>query len=364
MPFGSKLFPGLRNKGWSHRDIPAPGSGKCPGFVATVFLFSLIQWAPLPAAAAGTMMAVAHFGSNPGDIEMYAYVPRDMPANAPLVVSLHGCRQDAEAYSHAGWKGLADRWKFYLIFPEQSRSNNAYRCWNWFQTEDTRRGRGEIASIIEMIEKMKADFSIDEQRIFVEGLSAGGWMVPVLLAAYPDVFAGGATNAGGPAFCASTTRYWWDFFGWWYLYAGGLQAKQCMNGIDRSPRSWGRLARSAGYRRHEGPWPRLSIWHGSADRTVEVDNQQELVDQWTELHRIDRRADRKEKLGPDDRVRHHEYHDKQGRVLVETYMVQGMGHGTPIVVDPGGACGKEDRYIIDAGICGAWQIGQFWGLNR
>ena len=52
---------------------------------------------------AAALTAVDDFGDNPGDINMYKYVPEDMPDNAPLVVSLHGCLQDAETYSNVGW---------------------------------------------------------------------------------------------------------------------------------------------------------------------------------------------------------------------------------------------------------------------
>ncbi|MDX1764821.1 MAG: PHB depolymerase family esterase [bacterium] len=330
--------------------------------LAAFFLIAAVLDPSHLLAATGTLTAIEDFGSNPGNIRMYIYVPHNIHPNAPLVISLHGCRQDAETYSHAGWMALADRWKFYLVFPEQSRKNNAYRCWNWFQAEDTRRGRGEIASIVQMIRKMKSDYAIDDQRIFVEGLSAGGWMVPVLLAAYPDIFAGGATNAGGPAFCASSERPWWDVFGWWYLYTGGLEAGMCMKGIDRSPRVWGGMVQERGYGLHRGPWPRLSIWHGSADRTVNAANQQELVDQWTRLHGIDTRPDGEDWMSLDGRVIHREHKDREGRTLVETYLVEGMGHGTPIAQEPGGACGDADNYIIDVGICGVRRIGLFWGI--
>ncbi len=98
---------------------------------------------------------------------MFIYVPDNVSQNAPLVVSLHGCLQDAETYSNAGWKELADKWKFYLIFPEQNTNNNAYQCWNWFKSEDNRRGYGESKSIIEMIDYMKANYSIDGSRIYI-----------------------------------------------------------------------------------------------------------------------------------------------------------------------------------------------------
>lgn len=313
-------------------------------------------------AHAGTLTLVKDFGNNPGVIKMYKYVPADMPANAPLVVSLHGCLQDAETYSRVGWTELADTWKFYLVFPEQNISNNLYRCWNWFAADNTRRGHGEIESIIEMIDNMQAGYSIDGNRIYIEGLSAGGWMVAELLASYPDVFAGGATNAGGPAYCAMTEKYYWDVFGWWYLYFSGLNSENCMDGIDKSPAEWGDLVRDEGYSGFSGPWPIISIWQGSADHTVNKANQQELVDQWTNVHAIDEVPDRQENTGPGGSVIHTEYQNNAGTVLVETWLVPGMEHGTAI--DPEHGCGEESEYIVDAGICAVRRIGLFWGLGK
>lgn len=313
---------------------------------------------------AGTITLVQNFGSNPGEIKMYKYVPKNVRANAPLVVSLHGCLQDAETYSNIGWKELADKWKFHIIFPEQNTSNNPYRCWNWFQAEDIKRGHGETKSIIEMIDKMKADYSIDDHRVYIEGLSAGGWMVPVILASYPDVFAGGATNAGGPAFCALTEKYFWDFFGWWNLTVAGLRSKKCMGGTDKSPSEWGDLVRNEGYSGYSGSWPIISVWQGSADRTVNKINQQELVDQWTNVHYIDLMPDREEKVGPNSRVIHKEYHNSEGKVLVETYLIPDMKHGTSIALDSEHSCGKESEYILNEGICAVHKIGLFWGLDN
>ena len=47
-----------------------------------------------------------------------------------------------------------------------------------------------------MVARMVSDNAIDPARIFVTGLSAGGAMTSVMLATYPDVFAGGAIIAG------------------------------------------------------------------------------------------------------------------------------------------------------------------------
>ena len=326
--------------------------------LSILFIFIL----GLPIAHAGTLTPVQDFGDNPGSIKMYKYIPADMPANAPLVVSLHGCRQDAETYSRVGWIELANKWKFYLVFPEQNPGNNMYRCWNWFEADNSKRGKGESESIIGMIDRMKNDYSIDASRIYVEGLSAGGWLVTELLASYPDVFAGGATNAGGPAFCARTEKYYWDVFGWWYLYFGSVGSEKCMAGIDKSPGAWGNLVRDEGYSDFNGSWPIISIWQGSADHTVSKNNQQELVDQWTDVQGIDQVPDRQEKPGPDAGIIHTEYQNNAGTVLVETWLIPGMEHGTAI--DPAHGCGEESEYILDEGICAVRRIGLFWGLDK
>ena len=61
------------------------------------------------------------FGSNPGDLKMFSYLPGDQRARQklPLVVVLHGCTQTAAGYdTGAGWSTLAARYGFALLMPE------------------------------------------------------------------------------------------------------------------------------------------------------------------------------------------------------------------------------------------------------
>ena len=92
------------------------------------------------------------FGSNPGALRMYGYVPDGLPAGRPVVVALHGCTQSASDYfGHAGWPKHADRYRAALVFPEQTTANNPLPCFNWFTPDDTgdlpglRRARGRGA---------------------------------------------------------------------------------------------------------------------------------------------------------------------------------------------------------------------------
>ena len=98
------------------------------------------------------LAAVADFGANPGALDMYEYVPADLPANAPLVVVLHGCTQSANAMTAAGWNQLADQYQFAVVYPEQSSANNPVECFNWAgeygDTANLVRGQGENQSIL------------------------------------------------------------------------------------------------------------------------------------------------------------------------------------------------------------------------
>ncbi len=212
------------------------------------------------------------FGSNPGDLRMFSYLPGDQRARQklPLVVVLHGCTQNAAGYDlGAGWSTLADRYGFALLMPEQKPSNNVNGCFNWFNPDDIARDGGEAFSIRQMVARMAGDHNIDKDRIFVTGLSAGGAMTAAMLATYPDVFAGGAIIAGLP-------------------YGIAANVQQALSGMFQSPsrpaRELGDLVRHASP--HKGPWPKLSVWHGSADKTVNPSNADAIVKQWLDLHRL------------------------------------------------------------------------------
>ena len=84
------------------------------------------------------------FGTNPGDLRMFSYVPESLQPAPALVVVLHGCGQTADGYDFgAGWSTLAKHYGFALLMPEQQPANNANGCFNWFNPEDSKRGRGE-----------------------------------------------------------------------------------------------------------------------------------------------------------------------------------------------------------------------------
>lgn len=306
----------------------------------STLLFALAS----PAAFAQT--EVTGFGSNPGNLRMFKYVPGGLPTNAPLVVALHGCSQTAANYdAETGWQLFADRFRFALLLPQQQSANNSSGCFNWFVPGDISRGQGEALSIKQMVDRMVADHGIAPSRIYATGLSAGGAMTSALLAAYPDVFAGGAIVAGLPYRCATSQS----------------AAFSCMNpGSDLAPAQWGDLVRAAST--WAGPWPIVSIWHGDGDFVVRPMNLTESMEQWTNVHGIDQTAEVSDTVGG---FPHKVYKTPSGQTRVETYTITGMGHGTP--VDPGTGetqCGTAGAYILDVNLCSSYYIARFFGLDN
>jgi poly(hydroxyalkanoate) depolymerase family esterase len=318
----------------------------------TVAALARFQEMARQAAAAGHqaprhMKERRNFGSNPGELRMLIYAPAGLPPGAPLVVVLHGCSQEGDAYAAgAGWLALADRLGFAVVAADQSIGNNANRCFNWFEPEDVARGRGEAASIRQMVETAIGDCDLDPARVFVTGLSAGGAMTAAMLAAYPEVFAGGAVVAGLPYGAADDV----------------MSAFSAM--FQPHPQRAGTLGdrvREAGPPLFDGPWPRVSIWHGDADGTVQFANAGELVKQWTDVHDIDRSNPHHDRV---DGQRHTVWSDAAGRPMVELYTVHGMGHGTPLASTGLDGLGAPGPYLLEVGVSSTARIAAFWGLGE
>ena len=283
------------------------------------------------------------FGSNPGTLRGRFYVPRTRHASTALVVVLHGCTQDAGGYDRgSGWSRLADEQGFALLYPEQQRGNNANLCFNWFNRVDTLRDSGEALSIRQMVSAMVEAHGIDPTRIFITGLSAGGAMVSVMLATYPEVFAGGAIIAGLPYGTATSIS---DAFDRMRAHGGPAAA------------ALGKLVTAASP--HKGPWPTISVWHGDSDATVSHENSALIVEQWRAIHGLEHTPSA---IEGDEGYRRRVWCDSDGRDVIEEYCIAGLGHGTPISSSGADACGTAGPYMLEAGISSTRRIASFWGL--
>jgi len=301
-------------------------------------------WSNRVDTRASKLVEVQGFGSNPGQLRMLTYVPDRLPAAAPLVVLLHGCTQSGVSFDKGtGWSTLADRHGFALLLPEQHWTNNPLRCFNWFRHADTRRDQGEALSIKQMIDRILEDHGLDRRQVYVTGLSSGGAMTSVMLATYPDLFAGGAVLAGVP-----------------YRTADNMQEafESIFQGRCRTPREWGDLVRGASP--HRGPWPKVSVWHGDADSAVKPLNADEIVKQWTDVHGVAGNPS-VERTVNGHRCRM--WKGANGEPLVESYTISGMSHGAPLSTgDRPDQCGTAAPFFNDVGISSAFHIAGFWGL--
>jgi poly(hydroxyalkanoate) depolymerase family esterase len=291
------------------------------------------------------LVEITGFGSNPGALRMFSYLPDHLQPAPALVVVLHGCGQTAAGYDlGAGWSTLARHYGFALLMPEQQASNNAQGCFNWFNPEDTSRDSGEACSIRQMIARMVREHRIDPRRIFVTGLSAGGAMTSVMLATYPDVFAAGAVVAGLP-------------------YGVATNVREALNGMFQSPSrpaaELGDLVRSASD--HKGPWPKLSVWHGSADRVVNPANANEIVKQWLDVHHLPAAPMSEADV---DGYPRQIWWNADGETVIESYTITDMAHGTPLGIgDNDEHYGAQGAFLIEAGLSSSYHIAHFFGLT-
>ena len=298
------------------------------------------------AAMPGRLTELGEVLDNPGNLRGLCFVPDGVEGPMPLVVVLHGCTQTASVYDHgSGWSTLAARFGFALLFPEQQRSNNAMLCFNWFSVNDTTRGTGEAASIKSMIDTMKRDHAIDDTRVFITGLSAGGAMTSVMLATYPEQFAAGAILAGLAYGCAS----------------GTAEALECMAGRSRSTTDeLAAVVRRASP--HRANWPRVQVWQGDADTTVTPGNADSIVTQWTGLHGLSATPDVVDRVENHPRAR---WLGDDGKALIEQYSITGMAHGVPIDPRRGGgdALGAAGAHMLDVGLSSTLHIAEFFGIE-
>ena len=195
-----------------------------------------------------------------------------------------------------------------------------------------------------MIARMVADYGVDKQRVFVTGLSAGGAMTSVMLAIYPEVFAAGAIIAGLPFGVARSMQS--------ALY-------EMHRSTSRPAAELGDLVRGAS--EHGGPWPKVSVWHGSADRTVNPGNADAIVRQWLDLHGLPLEPMSEAIV---DGYPRQVWWDADGETLVESYTITDMAHGTPLgVADNDHRYGKQGAFLIEAGISSSYHIAKFFGLT-
>lgn len=296
------------------------------GVVAAALLL-----APVPAAHAGEWAQYSY--STWKGVLFYApfvwpsrdyrlYVPAGLPGDkpAPLVVMLHGCKQDPESFA-AGTRmnQLADRQGFLVLYPHQGRWQNVDRCWNWFDAA-SQRGWGEAAIVAGMVEDVAGRRPVDRRRVYVAGLSAGGAMTSILASCHAELFAAAAIHSG-VAYKAATSP--WTALS--ALEKGGSTAPE-EAGLD----AW----KCSGSGNHAMP---VIVFHGDSDDRVRPVNADRIVGAFAQMNDLadDGRdndsvkaqaASARTESVPGGRSYLVREYAGAGRTLISEYRVQGMGH--------------------------------------
>jgi poly(hydroxyalkanoate) depolymerase family esterase len=178
----------------------------------------------------------------------------------PLLVMLHGCGQDANAFADSTrMNRIARQHRFLVLYPEQDRLSNVQGCWNWYETRNGR-ARGEMTLIMKAIDQVCLLYGVDRERIAVAGMSAGGSMAALLATHEPARFKAVIMHSGIPPGTASSTA----------------SAFQAMRGHR------GTAPLVVAHAQTTGSWPALMVIHGGRDSVVAASNGQAAVTMWAD----------------------------------------------------------------------------------
>lgn len=287
-----------------------------------VLILSLGLWVSVSMAVipAGTLFS-GQFGSY--RYSYYVPVHHQPQVSLPLLVVLHGCKQDAhEMIKGTGFNTLADQRRFFVLYPEtHGAMDNPFGCWIWWNPDHQRRDGGAPKAIVEMIEFLKQRLSIDADRVYATGLSSGGAMSAILGSLYPDVFAAVAVHSGLA-------------YGAAYSSACGLKVMR-NGGVD--PEGQGELAYH-----HQGNTHRvvpLIVFQGMDDDTVSKRHADQLIAQFAQMNdfaddgdgdndSFDDSADGSDSIPGSAHYPYSVYHyeDQDEVVAMQKVLVDGLGH--------------------------------------
>ena len=185
----------------------------------------------------------------------------------PLLVMLHGCKQDPVTFSSGTrMNQLADQQGFLVLYPEQRRWANAYRCWNWFDSSAQRAG-GEAALIAGMVREVTATFAVDPGRVYIAGLSAGGAMTSIMASCYGDLFAACAVHSG-------------------LMYRAAESVSEATKAMKQGSRASPENTASQALAHKDFAFVPAMVIHGSKDDTVNPVNAEQVVEQFMAMSRL------------------------------------------------------------------------------
>ena len=282
--------------------LPSGGSDALPAALSG--LMARLQ-VPTPPAEPpvvlpeGAQFTEGSFTCAAGTRRYRSYIPASAQEGATgLVVMLHGCTQTPEDFAAGtGMNALAERDGFIVVYPHQSRGDNAQSCWNWFSRGDQARDRGEPAILAGMTREVIARHDIPDDRVFVAGLSAGAAMAVILGGTYPDLFKAVGAHSGLPAGAATDV-----------------------------PSAFAAMAGREGDSVPRKGAARAIVFHGDADATVHPSNGERIVRQALEAVPGQGLQTEESSRSGGRSYRRCTTYDGAGTEAVEHWVVEGLGH--------------------------------------
>jgi poly(hydroxyalkanoate) depolymerase family esterase len=300
-----------------------------PFIILTFVLFLLL----LPVAARAGSWTDGSVTNASGSRGYRLRVPAGYTSKSarPLVMMLHGCTQTPDVFAAATqMNSIADENNFLVVYPEETASANALKCWNWFDSSHQSRGQGEPSLLALIVNQVRADFKVDARRVYVAGFSAGGAMAVIMGATYPDLFAATGVHSG-IAYKAATNL---------------KEARPAMAQGGTDAARLGQLAYQAmGDTKHT---MRVILFQGAKDNLVAPLNAAQIITQWTRAD--DLVDDGKDNESVDDvadkttesvtaggyAYKKSVYNNRSGEPLIEAWMIQELKHAWS-----GGAAGAS-----------------------
>lgn len=207
-----------------------------------------------------------------GQIELSytLFVPSQPAAQPALFVALHGCFQENTAFADGiRLNEIAEQRGFYVLYPNQSYINNAWKCWNWFIPDNQQRGPGELGWMAEVTKRLIVSKKIDSDKVYVVGLSAGSAMAADLIGCYSEIYHGALLHSG-LEFGAAQNE---------------IEAHNVMKtGPSRSTDDAAELAFNCSPH-HPHPL-KVIIFHGEKDPSVDIINSKRTRDQFIGVNKL------------------------------------------------------------------------------
>jgi poly(hydroxyalkanoate) depolymerase family esterase len=238
------------------------------------------------------------------------YIPASYTGQPmPLLVMLHGCTQDPDDFaSGTRMNEVAEKAGCFVVYPEQNKSANGHKCWNWFSAIDQQRDRGEASIIADITHTVVEAYNCDRGRVFVAGLSAGGAMAVIMGNRYPDLYCAVGVHSGLP-------------------YAAARDLSSAMAAMRRgadNPANTDQMD-YADQADHMKALP-VIVFHGDHDKTVHPRNAEQIIEQALAHIVSTERTEQGKSSGPGPAYTREIYEDTAQRPIAELWMLHGAAH--------------------------------------